>query len=113
MPCACGTGYFADEVDPKNELAVYCDDEGGVDPLQVFLPAANGMAENARSNTFHLFKEDWEDLSVDNKNHTMRYRLADKKKGMWMRDLSDEYDDYRSVVDLQWSQQKVKDYGKK
>jgi len=43
----------------------------------------------------------------------MRYRLAVKYKGMWVRDLSDEYDNYRSAVDLEWSQQKVKDYGNK
>ena len=30
-----------------------------------------------------------------------------------MRDLSDDYDDYRDVVDLEWSQQKVKEYGNK
>jgi len=50
--------YYADEVDPKKELALYRDDEDGVDPLQALLPAANGMAENVRSNTFYLFKED-------------------------------------------------------
>ena len=40
----------------------------------------------------------------------MRFRLAEKYKGIFMRDVSDDsdddgdtYDDYRVVVDLEWS----------
>jgi hypothetical protein len=43
----------------------------------------------------------------------MRYRLVTKYNGICLRDTSEEYDDYRVIVDLEWSQQKVKDYGNK
>ena len=41
----------------------------------------------------------------------MRFRLFNKFKGMCIYDKSEEYGDYRVVVDLEWSQQKVTDYG--
>jgi hypothetical protein len=50
----------------------------------------------------------------------MRFRLAEKKKGIVIHDVSlsgddggGSYDDYRVVVDLEWSSGKTKDYGKK
>ena len=67
-----------------------------------------------RKNTFILYQEDWEDFTVDEKSDSsMRFRLSEKYKGMFMRDTSEDYDDYRVVVDLEWPQQKTKDCGNK
>lgn len=106
--------YEADEVDPKIEMALYTEKEDYVDPLEALLPRAGGINEDIRANTFLLYQEDWEDFTVDEKSDaTMRFRLVNKYKGIYLHDRSDEYDDYRVIVDLEWSQQKVKDYGNK
>ena len=47
-----------------------------------------------------------------------RFRLSEKHCGFYLRDKSDadegtQYDDYRVVVDLEWSTYRVKDYGNK
>ena len=43
----------------------------------------------------------------------MRFRLADKYKGIVIHDGGGSYDYYRVVVDLEWSSGKTNYYGKK
>ena len=40
-----------------------------------------------------------------------RYRLAEKLKGMIMRDADDSYDEYRRVIDIEWSQSRISGEG--
>ena len=75
-------------------------------------PAQN----NIRGHTFFCFTEVWEHALyvIDEKtDSTARYRLLVKYKGMFIRDTDEPYDDYRKVVDLEWSKGRVKDYGNK
>ena len=63
--------------------------------------------------------EAWEQLCVDEKNDpTNRFRLSQKYGGIYMRDTSGANedapcDDYRVVVDLEWTTYRVRDYGNK
>ena len=67
----------------------------------------------------NLSQEDWEKLCVDEKIVSAnRFRLSLKYCGIYLRDTSNadegtQYDDYRVVVDLEWSTYRVKDYGNK
>ena len=65
----------------------------------------------------NLSQEDWEKLCFDGKIVSAnRFRLSQKYCGIYLRDDADEgtqYDDYRVVVDLEWSTYRVKDYGNK
>ena len=47
------------------------------------------MVENARLNTFFLFSEPWEEYTVSEvSDATMRFRLAEKYKGIVIHDVS-------------------------
>jgi hypothetical protein len=113
--------FLPDEVDPNEVTIKYGEPEDYVDPLDLLAPRSNAMVEDARHNTFFLFSEHWEEYTVSEVSDvTMRFRLAVKYKGIFMRDVSDDsdddgdtYDDYRVVVDLEWSTGKINDYGKK
>lgn len=93
--------------------------EDWIDPLEALAPKADGMVEDIQRNAFNLFQEDWEKLCVDEKiDSANRFRLSQKYCGIYLRDTSDAnedapYDDYRVVVDLEWSTYRVKDYGNK
>jgi len=70
----------------------------------------------AQNDISFCFTEVWEHALyvIDEKtDSTARYRLLVKYKGMFIRDTDESYDDYRKVVDLEWSKGRVKDYGNK
>ena len=111
--------YNADEINPKEEIGKYCEPEDLIDPLDALAPRVDGMVEDIQENVFNLFQEDWEGLCVEEKNDPgNRFRLSQKYCGIYMRDTSDAnedapYDDYRVVVDLEWSTFRVRDYANK
>ena len=106
--------YNADEINPKEEIGKYCEPENLIDPLDALAPRVDGMVEDIQENVFNLFQEDWEGLCVEEKNDPgNRFRLSQKYCGIYMRDTSDAnedapYDDYRVVVDLEWSTFRVR-----
>ena len=69
------------------------------------------MVEMLGSILFFLFSEPWEEYTVSEvSDATMRFRLAEKYKGIVIHDMSlsggdggGSYDYYRVVVDLEWS----------
>jgi len=76
--------FDADEVDPKKETCSELRRLRRGRPARISPTLGERMAEDARSNTYHLFKEEFEDLSVNEESdHVIRCRrLADEYKGM-------------------------------
>ena len=110
---------LADEVDASKEMYMkYWEPEDLLDPFEKELRLLQGqrLQANIRENTFFCFVEIWEHglIKTDEATDaTARFRLLNKYKGIFMRDLDEDYDEYRKVVDLEWSKAKVKDYGNK
>jgi hypothetical protein len=110
---------LADEVDPVKDFYLkYWEKEDFEHPFEKESRRLRGQpAQNdIRENTFFCFTEVWEHALyiIDEKtDSTARYRLLVKYKGMFIRDTDESYDDYRKVVDLEWSKGRVKDYGNK
>ena len=96
-------------------LSMHFKPEKYLDLLEALVQAA-GFAEDTRRNIFYLFQKDLEDLTVDERrDEIMRFRLLSQKyKNIFMiSDVREEYDDYRVVVYMKLSQQKLKEYGNK
>ncbi len=69
-----------------------------------------GLLQDVSRNNFLAFEEDWESsiYCVDEKTESAaRYKLLSKLKGIFLLD-SDPVNEYRVVVDLEWSTSKIK-----
>ena len=70
------------------------------------------MVNDIQENAFHAYLEDWEEALLTTSeadNSTARFRLATKYMGMAMFDA--EVDEWRVVVDLEWTSKRA--YGNK
>ena len=87
------------------EFTKYWEKEDSVDPGgQTIAPTTRTMVANVQDNAFHAYIEDWEEVLLtinEATDSTARFRLATKYKGMVMFDA--KLDEWRVVVDLEWS----------
>ena len=87
------------------EFTKYWEKEDFVDPGgQTIAPTTRTMVANVQDNAFHAYIEDWEEVLLtinEATDSTARFRLATKYKGMVMFDA--KLDEWRVVVDLEWS----------
>ena len=94
-------------------LSMHCKPEKYLDLLEALVQAA-GFAEDTRRNIFYPFQKDLEDLTVDERrDEIMRFRLSQNYKNIFIRNVREEYGDYRVVVDMELSQQKLMECGNK
>ena len=66
------------------------------------------MVNDIQENAFHAYLEDWEEALLTTSeadNSTARFRLATKYMGMVMFDA--EVDEWRVVVDLEWTSKRA------
>ena len=94
----------------------YWEPEDLLDPFEKELRLLQGSKLLSGKIFFFCFVEIWEHGLIKTDEATdasARFRLLNKYKGIFMRDLDEDYDEYRKVVDLEWSKAKVKDYGNK
>ena len=105
-------GFQADE-----EFIKYWDLEDFVDPGgQTIAPTTRTMVGDIQEDAFRAYIEDWEKplLTINEASDSAaRFRLATKYKGMAMWD--EALDEWRVVIDLEWSSTRVADdlYGNK
>jgi len=101
-------GHEADK-----EFEKYWSEEDFLDPgIQSVEPTTRNMVVDIQENAFHAYTEDWEEALLtiaEATDSTARFRLATKYIGIVMWD--DKLDEWRVVVDLEWSSKRA--YGNK
>ena len=104
---------FDDEAQADAEFVKYWEMEDLVDPgVQTVTPTTRTMVNDIQENAFHAYFEDWEEALLTTSeadNSTARFRLATKYMGMVMFDAA--VDEWRVVVDLEWTSKRA--YGNK
>jgi len=95
-----------DTVDPDLEFAKYGEAEDLVDPRAPAPPPAQNQALlDITENTFNAYSEPREAAFLivsEDKDSAARFRLKTKFEGVVLRDETEEYDEYRRCVDLEW-----------
>lgn len=102
---------FDEAVSADAEFEKYWEKEDFVDPYAVTeTPPPRTVVAGIQQHEFLAYSEDWEPplLTVNEAtDRSARYKLATKFKGMYLHEEDD--DEWRVVVDLEWSKSKVKD----